>query len=238
MILALLGLDVDDPGHGLTVLGVESAGDDLEILDRRGVDIEGVGIAREGILDRLAVDDVEALVGAPAADVNLVVLDHYAELLADQVGDALDYLLADLLGGDMLLGGGDIGLKEGFLTDDLNGLAQGQHSGLERKIGLGGLIRLNMDAGAHLDGIADDGGLEIVIPGSEAADFVEPLHIGHRPLVGAGHGDIDTRQGFVGALVRHAPPDEGGLSQCAGGAKAQQESEGDYPAGCLHGSVS
>ncbi len=228
MLLALFGLDVDDAGHGLPVFRVESAGYDFEFFDGCGVDIKSIGIAGERVLHRLAVDDVEALISAAAADMDLVVLNDDAELFADQIVDAFDYFLLDLIRRDVLLRGGDVSLEEWLFADNFDRLAQSEYGRLEREIYLRGLFLLNPDAGANLHGIANDRSLEVIITGSEPADLVGAIHIGDRPFVGPGHRDIDARQGFIGPFVDHPATDKRGLRPCGRCAKNQEKSKGGY----------
>jgi len=139
---------------------------------------------------------------------DLVVLNHHAELFAHQVGDALHHLLLDLLGGDVLLRGGDVGFEQRFFTDDFDGLAQSQDRGLEAEIDLRGFALLHMNAGAHLHGVADEGRLEIIVAGRQVADLIHTVDIGHRAFIGPRDRDVDAGQRLLGALVGDPASDE------------------------------
>ncbi len=92
-VAAVLRHDVDDAGLRLPVLGVERPGDDLHLLDRVVLHLEGVALV-EHVVHRHAVDEVRHLAHAPAAKVPL----HDARLEVHHVLKRLHRQRAQLLG--------------------------------------------------------------------------------------------------------------------------------------------
>ena len=121
-VAALLGRHVDDAGHRLAVLGVEAAGEHLDLVDDRRVDRIAVAAAGQRIVYRDAVDDELGIVGASAANVNLVVLQRNAGLVGDHLHQVVQGHGFHLLGRHAVGATGQFDLDEPAFRGDQDGI--------------------------------------------------------------------------------------------------------------------
>jgi len=174
---ALLGHHVDHAGLGIAVLGAESAGVDLHLLQRGDDGQEGALVA-ERVDDGRTADEVGRFAHAAAAE---MVVDHIG-LQFEDVGDArhtgdADHF-TDIIG---QLGGREVLLD---LVGPVGGddhLLPRQGGGLQRDIETGGLVDFNLDLLVQLLDIADVGDPDVVIAGGKIEDKKLALQVGDRP---------------------------------------------------------
>ncbi|OPZ80172.1 MAG: hypothetical protein BWY77_01202 [bacterium ADurb.Bin431] len=234
-----LGDDVNDAGLGRAVLGVESAADDLQLLDHGVFDDDVVAAALVvGIGHRHAVDEIGDLAAAAAAEMEFPIgaddagleLDHfidggYRHHLHSPVGDHRSAV------GAIHLDGGALGLDGHLLALD--------HLLLQSEILLGGAIDADSDVGEALGAVTDEARGEGVTAGGNIDDLVKAICVGHRPSRRPLQDNIDPEQRLARLAVCHLAADfagRAGLERTPCGQeheKQENAAEGIPPAACF-----
>ena len=213
-LAALLGRDPDHAAHRLAVLGVETAGEDLDLVDDRGVDLVAVAAAGQGVVHVHAVDHEHGVVGAPAPDVDLVVLEGDARLLGDHVHHLVQGHGLHLAGRQEVGAAGAVHLHQGPLGRDLQGL---DHDDLDIEVE----VQVDHLAGTQgdrlaADAVGDVAGLDGVGARAQAAQDVETVGEGHGAQVGARDEHVGVGHGLAGLGVEDAALDGGRLHRLRG----------------------
>ena len=222
-VAALLGRDVHHARHGLAVLGVEAAGEHLDLVDDRGVDLVAVAAAREGVVHRHAVDDELGVVGPAAADVDLVVLQGHAGLVGDHVHQLVEGHGLDLLAGQVVAGAGLLDLDE--LARGLDGDGLGVDLlDVELELEVHHAARLQAH-GLRLDAIADVAGLDRVGAGPQAAQEEVAVGERHGADVRAGDEDVGVGHGLAGLGVEHLTLDDAGAGDLGSPWRGERQGE-------------
>jgi len=160
--------------------------------------------AGQRILHRDAVEQIGILIGAAAAQVNLIVSLHHPHLAGDNVLHVFDNLLLDLRARHAPATRGLFQIKQRPLADHHHFLAERQHRGFElevqRRGGAGGHFHAGM---LHLF-VADHRGLDGVNAGIDVENFEAAVDFGGRTIIGAFDQHVHARQTFAGFLVGDA----------------------------------
>ena len=162
---ALLQFDIHDPGHGLAVLGIKTAGDHFQFFDGIHIHIQVVGIAGERVFHRHSVHNEHALVHTTATDVNFIIDGGNARLIAENIINAIHHFVLKIIGSNADAGRGLFHIQQGALPFHHNLLAQRQSCFFQNN------VKIFHDSGNDLhtslqdDLIAHHGKLNIVNTG-------------------------------------------------------------------------
>ena len=209
-LVPLLGGDLDHAADRLAVLGVEAAGEHLDLIDDRGVDLVAVAAAGQRVVHVHPVDHEHGVVRAAAPDVDGVVLQGHARLLGDHVHHLVQRHGLHLAAVQEVGAAGAVDLDQGALGRDLEGLDQdGLH--LEPEVEVQDLARSQGD-GVLAQGVTDVRGPDCVGPRPQPLDDVEAVGEGHGADVGAGDEDVGVGHRFA-ALVVEDPALDGGRAR-------------------------
>src|SRR5690606_33404989 len=141
--VAPAGDEGDDAGEGVAVLGAEAAGDDVQLLDGGGRQLDGrtLGGGLELVLHGDAVHHVDFLADPPAAE--MAVRDAGREF--DRVRDAVDGEVAELAAYEHLVGDRDVRLDQPNAVHIHGHALQFEGGGLELDLQLGGPSCADLD---------------------------------------------------------------------------------------------
>ena len=224
---------VHDAAHGLTVLGVERAGDDLDFFQQRAIEPDGVRVV-ERVVHAHAVDLILHLVLSPTAE---MAVDH-ASLQIHDVLQLLHRQLLDLLARNDRDGARAVDLDDRTFRGDHH-FCHLHRRFLEYEVESSRLVGRDEDTRRGDGSIADESGANAIRTRGDVDDREVAVGVTHGAQLHTDHGDVDARERLLLAVqhpTRDATRRAGGHGQCNSHEPEQRErghrEPGEPPAPC------